>query len=645
MSKLKENTDINQPSLAQFMSGTAYKKRKNPSEGASPTEKISPPKKRVQNTIAMSDTDLKAMEKRITENVTIGLKEDMKQLMKDSMKDTMKEMIDTSLQSAIESMNAASKRMDECSSNMMSKSVEINALVEENAKLNIKVSQLETEHEKLNKRLKSIEARSLESNLIIKGVKETKWEKEHEMKAKIYEELSKTIVANSEYEQSEIVRKIGIKQCKRLGKYSEGMTRPISVEFSLKEDVDYLLENRSNLRKGIYIDKEYSADIEYQRKLLRPILQAARRTKGLEKKCKLQGASLEIKGKKITTKTLHKLPKELDVFTITSKKEGNVIGFFGELNALSNFHQASFVLDGITFPTSEHYIQYTKAMCFGDRTTALNILNAATPADSKNLGWKISNFDKEKWDENTKLLCYPGIREKFMQNSALLETLLRTKGHKLVESAKDKVWGTGIVLSRDDWHDTTLWDSQGILGEMLTEIRDTYLDAHPQVQVLPLVYKSKVPTRVPMAQSSDNTSLSHTISKPELTELSGIPPPSLVSDQNRHTSFQPILSRSNPDVSNLQGVSESPVINERSVHMQHSSSHPNLDILGRDGTNNDKHPEVVGSSDLSSLEVVPMDGLEQSGPIMNTLEPNTTISQTQASLLSLSQTPHGPLTT
>ena len=72
----------------------------------------------------------------------------------------------------------------------------------------------------------------------------------------------------------------------------------------------YLLENRTNLRKGVYIDREYSADVEYQRKLLRPILQAAKRTNGLEKKCKLQGASLEIKGKKITTKTLHKLPKE-----------------------------------------------------------------------------------------------------------------------------------------------------------------------------------------------------------------------------------------------------------------------------------------------------------------------------------------------
>ena len=366
MSKLKENTCTNQPSVFQYMSpsGTAYNKRKNPIEEVSPTERISPPTKRIQTSTNMSENDLKAMERRLTENVTIGLKEDMKKMMKESMQDTMKEMIDTSLKSAIDSMNAASKRMDECSTNMMNKGVEITALVEENAKLNIKVSQLETEQEKLNKRLKLIEARSLESNLIIKGITETKWEKEHEVKARIYRELSKTIIANSEEERNDIVRKIGIKQCKRLGKYEDGKTRPISVEFTLKEDANYLLENRSNLRKGVYIDKEYRPDVEYQRKLLRPILQAARRTKGFEKKCKLQGASLEIKGHKITTKTLHKLPRELDVFTITSKKEGDVIGFFGELNALSNFHPCKFEIDGVVFPTSEHYIQYTKAMLF-----------------------------------------------------------------------------------------------------------------------------------------------------------------------------------------------------------------------------------------------------------------------------------------
>ena len=351
-----------------------------------------------------------------------------------------------------------------------------------------------------------------------------------------------------------------------------------------------------------------------------------------------------------TNSTKYETQNILVKFTITSKKEGNVIGFFGELNALSNFHQASFVLDGITFPTSEHYIQYTKAMCFGDRTAALNILNAATPADSKNLGWKISNFDKEKWDENAKSLCYPGIREKFMQNKALLETLLRTRGHKLVESAKDKIWGTGIVLSRDDWHDSTLWDSQGILGEMLMEIRDTYLDAHPHVQVLPLTYKIKLPQRGPMDRPINPANLSYKSSNSDFTELSGIPSSSLESDQNRHMRHIPTHSRSNPDLSKLPGVPVSSLTSERNMYMQHSSSQPNLDVLHQDGTNNDPHSDSGGPSVSSSLQAVPMDDTELPISTMNTPSPSiseqkSTISRTQASLLTLSQTSHEYITT
>ena len=151
-SKLKENTCGNQPSVAQFMSpGSMQQKRKVPSESDSPSEKVSPPKKRSQK-LKMGDSELCNMEKRISENVTSGLKKDMKKMMEDSMKDTMKEMIDNSLKSVIDSMNAASRRMDECSSSMMNKTVDINALVEENIKLNMKVSKLETEQIKLKQK-------------------------------------------------------------------------------------------------------------------------------------------------------------------------------------------------------------------------------------------------------------------------------------------------------------------------------------------------------------------------------------------------------------------------------------------------------------------------------------------------------------
>ena len=57
----------------------------------------------------------------------------------------------------------------------------------------------------------------------------------------------------------------------------------------------------------------------------------------------------------------------------------------------------------------------------------------------------------------------------------------------------------------------------------------------------------------------------------------------------------------------------------------------------------------------SSLQAVPMDGtehsvstqstLQSSSPVMHNLEPDATISRTQASLLSLFQTPYGQLGT
>ena len=625
-SKLKENTCANQPSVARYMSPGSQQKRKVPSESESPSEKISPPKKRSAK-VKMGDSELAIMEKRISENVTSGLKKDMRKMMEESMKDTMKEMIDNSLKGAIDSMNAASKRMEECSTGMMNKTVEINALVEENIKLNMKVSKLETEQIKLSKKIKQMEERSLDSNLIIRGIPETKWEKEYEIKALMYNELSKTIVAKNENERQEIVRKIGIRQCKRLGKYTEGQNRPLSVEFLLKEDAVYLLENRTNLRKGIYIDREYSADVEYQRRLLRPILQAARRTKGFEKKCKLQGASLEIKGKKITTKTLHKLPKELDVFTITSKKHDNVIGFFGELNALSNFHPAEFEIDGIKFPTSEHYIQYTKAIAFGDNSTAANILGANTPSDSKSLGWTVANFDKEKWDKSAKTLCQPGLREKFHQNKHLLDTLLRTKDHILVESAKDNVWGTGIALARDDWYDDTLWHSQGILGEMLCEIRDNYLRNHPETVIQELIYKSEQPTppdqgRLNSHFTSSRDILTRSTSQPELGSLIGVPNPTNELGSTPNLVLQP-QSSSNSSVSigspkghELHGAPSLPDVNTSNISVTHSvQSETTRELRGV-------------SSDLHS-SAEPMDACEA-----------IQMTPTQARLVSISQAEH-----
>ena len=47
-----------------------------------------------------------------------------------------------------------------------------------------------------------------------------------------------------------------------------------------------------------------------------------------------------------------------------------------------------------------------------------------------------------------------------------------TPNKEIVECATDKVWGTGYALAKPDCLDRSRWTSPGILGEILTEIRE-----------------------------------------------------------------------------------------------------------------------------------------------------------------------------
>ena len=48
----------------------------------------------------------------------------------------------------------------------------------------------------------------------------------------------------------------------------------------------------------------------------------------------------------------------------------------------------------------------------------------------------------------------------------------KTCGKRIIECTKDPVWGCGMPLKDDDCLNSTKWTSQGIMGEMLEEIRD-----------------------------------------------------------------------------------------------------------------------------------------------------------------------------
>ena len=181
---------------------------------------------------------------------------------------------------------------------------------------------------------------------------------------------------------------------------------------------------------------------------------------------------LVIRGRTYTAENLHQLPEDLNCFKVTSKEDEHCLGFFGGLNPLSNLHTAPFTVDEIEYISSEQFIQAKKAEFFNDRNAYDRIMGSATSLDCKKNSRLIRGFDRNKWEGVAKHVCYPGIRAKFQQNADLLNTLLYKTGQKkIVESTNDRLWGMGIPLNKVECLDQSKWTGQGILGEILKEIR------------------------------------------------------------------------------------------------------------------------------------------------------------------------------
>ena len=96
---------------------------------------------------------------------------------------------------------------------------------------------------------------------------------------------------------------------------------------------------------------------------------------------------------------------------------------------------------------------------------------AINSLDCKNFASGIINFNRRKWETVAKDICRPGIQAKFMQNPDLLQILVeKTSNKRIVESANDQLWGTGVPLAREGCLYKEMWITPGILGELLMEV-------------------------------------------------------------------------------------------------------------------------------------------------------------------------------
>ena len=128
-------------------------------------------------------------------------------------------------------------------------------------------------------------------------------------------------------------------------------------------------------------------------------------------------------------------------------------------NELSNFSPHGIEMDGLWYPTIEHYFQAQK---FHDQDHSEKIRNARTPNEARTLGRSRKIPIRGDWEEVKDGLMYEACLKKFRTHKNLRELLLSTGDEELIENAPmDYYWGCGRTGT-----------GQNKLGKILERVRD-----------------------------------------------------------------------------------------------------------------------------------------------------------------------------
>ena len=213
------------------------------------------------NTSSPMLEEIMRMEARLTASITTSRDKDISE-MESRLNANIKSTIDSSIKDALKTMQTSLCTAVQNNPLIQSHSTEIKGLREENIRLNRKVQQLAAEQEKMKCQLNKIESKNLDRSLIIRGITEEYKESESSIIDKIHHILSEIMQGETENEKLLASRRIVIKSCKRLGRYIRSRIRPVSVELLHKEDANFILDNRFDLARGVFVDHEYPAEIE-----------------------------------------------------------------------------------------------------------------------------------------------------------------------------------------------------------------------------------------------------------------------------------------------------------------------------------------------------------------------------------------------
>jgi ribA/ribD-fused uncharacterized protein len=143
-----------------------------------------------------------------------------------------------------------------------------------------------------------------------------------------------------------------------------------------------------------------------------------------------------------------------------------------EFKEFSTGYDAPMQIDGVTFPTVEHYLQWSKAKQFGDAEAQGKIMKTASAKSVKSYGDKVKDVKEEEWAEKRDQVMRIALKAKFMQHPDLKAKLLSTADRPIGEAnARDKYWSIGTGADTSKAKIPSKWPGKNRLGALLMELR------------------------------------------------------------------------------------------------------------------------------------------------------------------------------
>ena len=149
------------------------------------------------------------------------------------------------------------------------------------------------------------------------------------------------------------------------------------------------------------------------------------------------------------------------------------LAFFTNRYVLSNHFSSPIQINGVQYPTAEHYYMHKRSLSFNDNETAQEILAEPSPRKVKTqLVYNIKGFDANHWDKIKLPIMAETLILKFFQNLQLWEDLKSTGDYYLIEaSPSDKYWGAYLGLC--ELKLAGRYTGQNTLGKLLMSLRST----------------------------------------------------------------------------------------------------------------------------------------------------------------------------